>query len=100
MSEAGASVGLLTVRFRLPARTLKEKRSIVKSLLARVRGRYNATAAEIAELDSPDFTVIGVACLSNDASHVEAMLQEIARFVEAERLDAELLNIHTEIFTL
>lgn len=100
MSETAAFVGLLTLRFRLPARTLKEKRAIVKSVLARVRDRYNASAAEIAELDSPGFTTIGLVCLSNDAAHAESMLQEIARFVEAERLDAELLSINTEVMTL
>jgi hypothetical protein len=98
--EIAATVGILQLRLRLPSRTLKEKRAVVKSVLERVRNRYNVSAAEISALDTPDLAIIAVACVSNSQAHSDAVLQEIARFVTAERLDAELLGIETETIAI
>jgi uncharacterized protein YlxP (DUF503 family) len=100
VSGESAIVGVLHLRFRLPSRTLKEKRSIVKSVVERVRNRYNVSAAEAASLDSPEIACIVIACVSNSRAHADTVLQEIARFVSEERLDAELLGIGTELVTL
>lgn len=91
------TIGVLHIRFRLPAETLKEKRSIVKSVLERVRSRYNAAAAEVADLDTPAFATIAIVCVSNRDSHADAQLQAIANAVAGWRLDAELLDIETEL---
>ena len=87
---------MLRVRMRVPADTLKEKRTVVKSVVARVRNRFNAAAAEVDDLDSPGYATIGVTCVSNDAAHADSMLQSIARFIETERLDVEVLTVETE----
>ena len=91
------TVGILRVRLRLPSRTLKEKRAIVKSVVERLRTRFNASVAEIDDLDSPGMTTIGAACISNDSSHADAMLQSIAGTIREWRLDAEVLEIETEL---
>lgn len=98
--EDAATVGVLHLRLRLPARTLKEKRAIVKSVIERVRNRYNVSAAELSALDTPALATVVVVCVSNSRPHSDAMLQEVARFVTAERLDAELLGIETELITI
>jgi uncharacterized protein YlxP (DUF503 family) len=95
-----AFVGLLTVRMRLPAQSLKEKRMVVKSAVERVRGRYNASAAEVEDLDAHGFATIAVACVSNERSHADSMVQEIARYLEESRLDAEILEVETEVVAL
>ncbi|MEX2081787.1 MAG: DUF503 domain-containing protein [Dehalococcoidia bacterium] len=94
------TVGLLRIRLRLTSRSLKEKRTIVKSVVERVRTRFNASAAEVGDLDTWDSATIAVAVVSNEAAHADAMLQTIANYITAERVDAELLDIETELISV
>lgn len=94
------TVGILRLRLALPSRTLKEKRAIVKSVVERLRTRFNASVAEVDDLDNAAIATIAAACLSNDANHVDAQLQSIADAVESWRLDAEVIAIETELISL
>lgn len=91
------TIGVLHVRLRLPAGTLKEKRAIVKSVIERIRARYNAAVAEVADLDTPSLATIAVVCVSNRNGHADAQLQTIASAVATWRLDAEILDLETEL---
>ena len=56
-------VGTLLLELRLPEnRSLKGKRQVVKSLLARLHNRYNVAAAEVDNNDRWQVATIGVAC--------------------------------------
>jgi uncharacterized protein YlxP (DUF503 family) len=94
------TVGILSIRLRLPSRTLKEKRTIVKSVVERLRTRYNASVAEVDDLDAAGFATIAAVVVSNDGSHADAQLQEMARAVEGWRLDAEVLDVRTEVIVV
>lgn len=91
------TIALVRIRLRLPSRTLKEKRAIVKSTVERLRNRFNASVAEIDDLDEVGLATIAAACLSNQSGHAEEQAAAIARAVEEWRLDAEVLEIETEI---
>jgi uncharacterized protein len=91
------TVGVLRVSLRLPSRDLKAKRTIVRSLVERLRNRFNASVAEVEGLDDPSSAVIAVACASNESGHADAQLQAIATAVESWRLDAEVVDIQTEL---
>lgn len=93
----GMTVGVLRIRFALPSRTLKEKRAIVKSVVERLRGRFNASVAEVDDLDNPAVACIGAVCLSTEGAHADAQLQSIAEAIQEWRLDAEVLEIETEL---
>jgi hypothetical protein len=93
-------IGVLRVSLLLPSRTLKEKRTIVRSLIERLRNRFNASVAEIDALDDPASASIGIVCLSNDATHAGSQLQTILRAIEESRLDAELAGVETELIPL
>jgi len=99
MRPAGraVTVALLVVRLRLPSRTLKEKRTIVKSVVERLRNRYNASVAEVGDLDTPGLATIGAAVLSNESRHADEQAQEIAGAIEGWRLDAQVLDIEIEL---
>jgi uncharacterized protein len=74
--------GLLTVYIHLECvGSLKGKRSIVKSLVERLRSRFNASVAEIAAQDSTRLAVVGVAVISNDGSHLDEQLDKIVNFI-------------------
>jgi uncharacterized protein len=80
-----ARVGLLTITLCIPeAQTLKDKRQVVRSLLDRVRDRFNAAAAEVESLDNPRHGTVAFSCVSNDGTHVREMLEAILRMVEGE----------------
>jgi uncharacterized protein len=64
------------------ASSLKEKRQIIKSLIERLKSRFNASVAEVDLNDAWKSAVIGVACVSNESSHVDSMIANIVNFVE------------------
>jgi uncharacterized protein YlxP (DUF503 family) len=62
--------------------SLKEKRSVIKSIIGRLKSRYNVSVAEVGLNDKWKNAVIGVACVSNEAAHANSMLASIVNFVE------------------
>lgn len=90
-------VGSARLELRLDAcRSLKDKRQIVRSLLERLRHRYNAAAAEVGAHEQWNQAVIGLACVSNDAAHAREMIEEIVRFVEGDGR-CEMIDIKMEM---
>ena len=78
-------IGLLTLEIHIPdARSLKDKRQVLRSLKDRLRGRFNVAVAELDHQDTWQRSQIGVVSLSNDEAHLTRSLQAV--FDEAERL--------------
>lgn len=91
------TIAVLRVRLRLPSRTLKEKRTIVKSVVERLRNRFNASVAEVDDLDSPGLATVVAAVVSNESRHADEQVQAISAAIQKWRLDAEVLEIETEL---
>jgi uncharacterized protein YlxP (DUF503 family) len=70
--------------------SLKEKRSIVRPLVAEVRRRFEISVAEVDHLDLHRRCGIGAAVVSSDVAHVTAVLDRVERFVAA-RPEVQLL---------
>ena len=71
-------VALLQVRLHLPEVTsLKEKRSVVKSILERSRSRYAVAAAETDDQDVHRSSVLGFAAVSASESHAREVVLKI-----------------------
>jgi uncharacterized protein len=77
--------------------SLKEKRSIVRPIIKRVQSRFNASIAEIDNLDSWQVSGIGVACVSNSQRHADEMLQKIITFMEENLNGGYLAEIETDV---
>jgi hypothetical protein len=75
--------------------SLKEKRHIIKSIIERLKSRFNASVAEVELNDTWKNAVIGVACVSNEASHTDSMMANIVKFVENDGR-AVLVDYNTE----
>lgn len=91
-------VGVATVALRLPeTASLKDKRRVRLSLIARIRSRFNVAVAEVADQDSWGRLTLAVACVSTDARHAHAMLQKVIDAIDRERLDVELLDCSVEM---
>ncbi|MEJ5199969.1 MAG: DUF503 domain-containing protein [Anaerolineae bacterium] len=92
------SVGLLTLEIYIPGVTsLKEKRGIVKPLIARIRKEFNVSVAETEDHDQLGHTVLAVAAVSASADYVYGQLQRVAEAVASWRLDAELIDYQIEL---
>jgi uncharacterized protein YlxP (DUF503 family) len=85
---------ITAIMFRLHApwvHSLKEKRMIVKSLLAKLQNRFHVSAAEIDEQDTHQILVIGIAAIVPHNAMADSLMDEISAFVE-ENTDAEILE--------
>jgi uncharacterized protein len=92
------AVGLLTIELYVPGITsLKEKRGVVKPLLARLRKQFNVSAAEIEDNDQLGHAVLGIACVSPSSDYAQGLLIRVAESVGAWRLDAELVDYRIEL---
>lgn len=91
-------VGILTIELYLHGNnTLKEKRRVLKSIIGRLKSRFNISVAEVGENDKYRKAIIGLAVVSNDKAHADRMLNHAADFirgdsrVEIAHLEMELL---------
>jgi uncharacterized protein YlxP (DUF503 family) len=75
-------VGVLSLVLYLPEnRSLKGKRSVVRSIKSRVAQKFNVSIAECADLDNWQRIALGIAQVGNDRDHVDRSLREVAAFV-------------------
>lgn len=75
-------VGLLTIHIHLQGNdSLKGKRRVVKSLIERLRGRFNVSVSEVAAQDRLQLAVVGAAVISSDGSHLNEQLDKIVNFI-------------------
>ncbi len=85
-----------TVQIKLYApwvHSLKEKRMVVKSLCARLRNKFNVSAAEVAAQDLHQTIVIGVA---GTVALADSVSDHVIAFIE-ENTEAEITEIGREI---
>ena len=81
-----AHVGVAEVRIRLTAiDSLKAKRGISKSLIARVHNKFNVSISEVHHLDSKDLLGIAVAAVANSRATVDGVLAQVVTFMEEDR---------------
>jgi len=76
--------------------SLKEKRSILKSLIERTKHKFNISIAEVERMDSHKHIVIGFACVTNDARLADNIIQNVIHFIES-NTDAQLDDYVMEI---
>jgi uncharacterized protein YlxP (DUF503 family) len=61
--------------------SLKQKRSIVKSVIGRLQSRFNVSISEIDHNDSKEIATLGIAVVGNDKSFIESQLESVAHFM-------------------
>ncbi len=92
------TVGVARLGLYLEGTTsLKDKRSIVRSLVQRVRDKFNVAVAEVADLNDIRAATIAIVCVSNSAPHADEMLATVVRFVEARVELGVLGEVETEL---
>ncbi len=90
-------VAVLTIKLHAPwVHSLKEKRMIVKSILAKIRNKFQVSAAEVEDQDIHQSIVIGVASIVPHNALADSIMEEIVHFVE-ENTEAEIVKEEREI---
>ena len=90
-------IGLLTLELHFPgARSLKDKRQVLRGLVGRIRKRFNVSVAEVEHQDLWQRARIAVVSVNTDHGHLEATLQSVAGEAASTR-DAELVDQQTEV---
>ena len=79
-------------------RSLKQKRSLVRPLVAELRRRYDVSAAEAGHLDLHRRALVGVAVVAADRAHCVEVLDACERMV-AYRPEMELLSAQRQLLS-
>ena len=91
------TIGVLQMDFLIPgARSLKDKRRVIKSLKQLMRNRYNCSVAETEFLEHWGRARLAVCVVSNESRHANEQLNEIARFASTKN-GAEMLDYRIEM---
>jgi uncharacterized protein YlxP (DUF503 family) len=92
------TVGVLTAKFAIPnADSLKDKRQVLKSLIAHLRANFNISVSEIGDHDIWRSAIIGAAVVATDAPFANAVLDKVVDRIESDlrvdlgRYDIEML---------
>lgn len=91
-------VGLITFRMH-ECHSLKEKRRIVKTVIARLRNNFNASVAEVADNDVHQRAVIGFALVGNDQGLINSKIDKMFNLAEELGL-AEVVDTEMELIPL
>jgi uncharacterized protein YlxP (DUF503 family) len=91
-------VGISEITLHLPeSHSLKDKRQVIKSLMARVRQRFEVAIAEVEDNDLWQIAKLGVSCVSNSSQHADEVLNHVRRYIEETRPDIVVTDSETEI---
>ena len=98
--EPSLHAGVLRIHLQLPANSLKEKRSIIRPIVTRLRHRVNASVVEAGDLDHTGTAVVAAVCLSNDIAYLQGQLQAVVNAVETAHADAIVADVETELISV
>jgi hypothetical protein len=89
---------LCTIDLHLPgANSLKDKRSVLKSVMRRVRNEFNVSIAEVDQQDVWRSAVLAVVTVSSDRAYAHGLVTKVVQWIERARLDAELVDYQIEM---
>lgn len=90
-------IATLTIHLYLPAcSSLKEKRGRIKPLLSRLHREFNLSVAEMDLQDKWTETIITCAMINSDRVVLQQSMQSVAKWIEANWTDGDVLNLKIE----
>jgi hypothetical protein len=91
-------VGVCTIELRLPGNdSLKGKRRILKSIIARVGQEFNVSIAEVEAQDAWQRAVLGVSAVSSSGEYVHGQMERVVEWIETHRPDVDILEYDIEL---
>ncbi len=93
-------IGACELTLHLPeSHSLKDKRQVIKSVMARVRNQFEVAIAEVEDQDVWQIAKLGVSCVSNSKSHADEILGRVQRYIEETRPDVIISNVEIELIS-
>jgi hypothetical protein len=91
-------VGVCKIKLRIPENmSLKGKRSVVKSIIAQLKNKFNVSVAEVDDQQLWQIATLGVCSISNDSRYTNEVLSKVMNFVTNGRFEVEILDCEIEI---
>ena len=92
------NVGVCRIKLRLPENlSLKGKRRVLKSIITRVRSKFNVSTAEVDDNELWQLATLGICCVSNNKRYTNEVLSKVVDFIVNGRFDVEILDYEIEI---
>lgn len=90
-------IGSCIIKLRLfSPNSLKEKRMIIKSLIERLKHRFNISISEVDDNDLWQISTIGIAIVSKDRKFADEVINKIINFID--NFDnVEIINCEIEM---
>lgn len=93
------NVSVCRIELRLPENhSLKGKRQVIKSIIARLQNRFKVSVAEVDNQGLWQLSTLGIACVSNHRRHADETLSNVVKFIVQHYPDVELLRSEIETF--
>ena len=90
-------IGVITARLSIPdARSLKDKRRVLRSLKDRVLNNMNVSVAEVGQQDSWKSADLAFVTVASEQVHVQKRLSGISSMLQADPRYV-LVELHTEL---
>ena len=77
--------------------SLKEKRGLLKPLIARLHREFDVAVAEVEHQDIWQTAGLAIVAVGNDHGHLQAELQSIVRWIEHNRPEVEVADAQIEL---
>ena len=93
---------ILLIRVTLRAswvHSLKEKRMVIKSLIERLKHKFNISVGEVDKQDIHKDLVIGISAVCGSSAQIDSTMENIINFIET-NTDAEIINIEKDILNI
>lgn len=93
-------VGILKITLIIPGNSsLKGKRKVIKSLLDKLRSKFNLAAAEVEDNDLWQKAGLGLALVGNDRRFINSSMDKVLDFIYRTS-DAEIIDSDSEIINI
>lgn len=89
--------GICELELRIyEANSLKEKRRVIKSIMEKLKSRFNISIAEVGLNDVWKSSILGFACVSNNTAHANEIISKVIKFIDGDSR-VEIVNQNIEI---
>lgn len=90
-------IGTAEVIIRISwAKSLKEKRMVAKSIIGKVKNKFNVSIAEVESMDEHKKLTIGICCVTNSSNKANEIINEVINYIY-DHTEAEIMDVFVEI---
>ncbi len=90
-------IGICTIELALPGNSsLKDKRSVLKPLVVRMRREFNISVAEVGDQDVWRAATLGVAAVSNDQAYLHGLFEKLVAWIDHGHAQVEVVDWQIE----